>query len=60
MTALEKVLEQHPVVDADRIVEEDCPYEYGVGIPSKKCWKKEQGDNTCRECWNQEYKGEIE
>ena len=56
MTALEKALEHNPDLDAGKVVRYGCPHEYGVGEKPEGC---ETVKVSCKDCWNQEYKGEI-
>ena len=59
MTALEKVLELHSNIDAEKIVRYGCPHEKGFGIEPEWCKEAESVTHEqCLECWNQEYKGE--
>ena len=59
MTALEKVQEWHPGMDAGKIVKYGCPHEKGLGIEPKWCKDAESiAYEQCQKCWNQEYKGE--
>ena len=55
-TALQKALEQHPKMDAGKIVRYGCPYRYGVGVKPVWCDDSLKTVDQCRGCWNQ--KGE--
>ena len=57
-TALEKVLEQHPKMDAGKIVRYGCPYRYGVGVEPVWCDDSLKTVDQCRKCWNQK-EGEL-
>ena len=56
MTKIEKV-ESITYVDRNRIIECDCPADYGVGIES--CFgscPQEKENVSCEQCWNMPYK----
>ena len=52
-TALQRALEQHPKMDAGKVVRYGCPYRYKVGVRPVWCDDSLKTVDQCQKCWNQ-------
>lgn len=55
MTYLQKLQQDHPLLEHERAVMEYCPHDFGYGgFETAPCVQEDPGWQDCTKCWERE------